>query len=129
MAQVKVYGLRSTLLAKRETLSTAIHDSLIEAFGLPRDKRFHRYIMLDPEDFLYPQDRSEQYIIIELSIFEGRSPETKKKLIKLIYAKTEENAGIKTKDIEIIIFETSMANWGIRGVPGDELVLNYNIKT
>jgi hypothetical protein len=28
---------------------------------------------MDEEDLVYPQDRSERYIIIEISIFEGRS--------------------------------------------------------
>jgi len=34
---------------------------------------------------------------------------------------------ISTKDIEITIFETPKLIWGIRGLPEDELQLNYNI--
>ncbi|APF21976.1 putative transglutaminase-like protein [Clostridium butyricum] len=30
-------------------------------------------------------------------------------------------------DVEITIFETPNYNWGIRGVPGDELGLNYKV--
>ena len=30
-------------------------------------------------------------------------------------------------DIEITIFETPKANWGIRGLPGNELRLNYTV--
>jgi phenylpyruvate tautomerase PptA (4-oxalocrotonate tautomerase family) len=127
MAQVKIYGLKGSLSEKRDSLSNAIHESLVEAFGLPENKRFQRFIMLDENNFIYPTDRSIEYTIIELSIFEGRSVETKKKLINLLIQKIGLQSGIQKQDIEITIFETPMANWGIRGMPGDELVLNYKV--
>jgi len=126
MAQVKIYG--STLSEKRESLSKAIHESLMEAFGLPKNKQFHRYILLDEDNFKYPSDRSTNYTIIELSIFEGRSVEAKKQLINALYEKIKNKVGIEPQDIEITIFETPMSNWGIRGMPGDELALNYKVK-
>lgn len=127
MAQVKIYGLKNSLSEKREILSKAIHESLMEAFELPENKKFQRFIMLDENDFKFPADRSADYTIIELSIFEGRSVEAKKKLINLIIKNIEEQSGIQKQDIEVTIFETPMANWGIRGMPGDELVLNYKV--
>jgi phenylpyruvate tautomerase PptA (4-oxalocrotonate tautomerase family) len=127
MAQVKIYGLKGSLSEKRECLSNTIHESLMEAFGLPKNKKFQRFIMLDENDFIYPTDRSIEYTIIELSIFEGRSVETKKKLINLLIQKIGLQSGIQKQDIEITIFETPMANWGIRGMPGDELKLNYKV--
>jgi hypothetical protein len=45
MAQLKVYGLRSTLSPLKDALSDAIHEALVEAFALPRDKRFQRFIV------------------------------------------------------------------------------------
>ncbi len=128
MAQVKIYGLEGSLAKYKESLSKSIHESLMEAFGLPENKMFHRFIMLDKENFKYPDDRSSNYTIIELSIFEGRSIETKKKLINLLYEKINKQTGIEENDIEITIFETPMSNWGIRGMPGDELALNYKVK-
>jgi uncharacterized protein (DUF1810 family) len=65
MAQVKIYGLKGSLSEKRESLSNAIHESLMEAFGLPENKKFQRFIMLDENDFIYPDDRSIEYTIIE----------------------------------------------------------------
>lgn len=40
----------------------------------------------------------------------------------------QEELNIMPNDIEITIFETPSHNWGIRGLPGDELSLDYNIK-
>lgn len=128
MAQVKIYGIKTSLDAKKENLSKAIHESLMEAFGLPENKRFHRYISLNEGDFFYPLDRSQQYTIIELSIFEGRSVEAKKELLNLIFSKVKQYTDIDSQDVEITIFETPMSNWGIRGMPGDELALNYKVK-
>jgi len=127
MAQVKIYGLKSALDEKKENLSKAIHESLMEAVGLPEKKLFHRYILLADEDFIYPTDRSKEYTIIELSIFEGRSLEVKKELINLVFSKIKKYADIDSQDVEITIFETPMSNWGIRGTPGDELALNYKV--
>jgi len=128
MAQVKIYGISNVLSKYKTLISKAIHESLMEAFGLPENKLFQRFISLDTDDFFYPSDRTERYTIIELSIFEGRSAEAKKQLIKLLFLKIREYADIEVQDIEITIFETPMSNWGIRGMPADELVLNYNVK-
>jgi phenylpyruvate tautomerase PptA (4-oxalocrotonate tautomerase family) len=127
MAQVKVYGLRSSLAAIKSELSAAIHESLIEAFALPREKRFQRFIALDRDDFIAPSDRTDKYTIIEISMFEGRSPEAKKRLIQTLYSQVQTRAGVTPHDLEITIFETPRANWGIRGKPGDELLLDYKV--
>ena len=127
MAQVKVYGLRSNLPAIRSDLSDAIHESLMEAFALPREKRFQRFFALDRDDFLFPADRSDKYTIVEISVFEGRTPEAKKRLITALFSRVQARANVPPQDLEITIFETPRSNWGIRGKPGDELALDYKV--
>jgi Tautomerase enzyme len=78
MPQIKVYGLQKNLEAKRFALSHAIHTALMEAIGTPNNKKFQRFIMLEPENFIFPSDRSNDYTIIEISMFEGRSVEAKR---------------------------------------------------
>lgn len=127
MAQVKVYGLKRSLSALKNGLSDAIHESLVEAFGLPRDKKFQRFIPLDGDDFVFPADRSERYTIVEISVFEGRSVEAKKQLITSLFSRVQAAIGLSSQDLEITIFETPRANWGIRGKPGDEVALLYDV--
>lgn len=127
MAQVKIYGEKQHLAQKRSALSDAIHQALMAAFALPAEKRFHRFIGLDEADFIYPDDRSAAYTIIEISCFEGRSPEAKRNLLVALFAHIADATGISPQDIEITIFETPQANWGIRGKPAPELSLNYKI--
>ncbi len=128
MAQVKVYGEKQHLEAVRATLSAIIHRVNRRVLGLPEDKRFHRFIGLEAEDYLYPPDRSPAYLILEISLFEGREPETLKALLKALMAEIPEGLGIAVEDVEITIFETPKANWGIRGRTGDELALTYKVE-
>ena len=128
MAQVTVYGLRGSLEHDRAALSEAIHSSVMQAFEYPPEKRFHRFIALDKADFIFPPDRSDRYTIVEFSIFEGRSAEAKKLLIRLLYQNVPQHTRISPQDLEITIFETPRSAWGIRGLPGDEVGLNYKVK-
>ena len=128
MAQVKVYGEKAHLRSVRAALSDLIHAVNRDVLGLPADKRFHRFIALETEDFLHPAGRGPAYTVIEISMFEGRDPATKKALLKRLMADISEGLGIAPIDIEITIFETPKANWGIRGQTGDELVLTYKVE-
>jgi phenylpyruvate tautomerase PptA (4-oxalocrotonate tautomerase family) len=127
MAQVKIYGFRSHLNLIKARLSNVIHSCLVEAFKLPEDKKFQRFITLEPEDFIFPTDRSEKYTIIEVIMFEGRSVEAKKRLIGLLYESLGTSFDISARNLEIVMIETPKHNWGIRGLPGDELALNYRV--
>ena len=126
MAQVKIYGLREALKPIQQRFSDSLHSCLADALKLPADKKFQRYLFMDQEDYLYPGDRSPMYTIIEIHMFEGRSVEVKKRLIALIFERMA-NIGFEAQDIEITIIETPKSNWGIRGIPGDELPLSYKV--
>ncbi len=128
MVQVKIYGLKMPLMAHSDLLSAAIHHAIVEALVYSPEKKFQRLIGLEKSEFIYPADRSENYTIIEISMFEGRSIETKKSLIRLLFAKIEREVGIKPQDVEITIYETPKQNWGIRGLCGDELALGYKVE-
>ena len=127
MPQVKVYGLQENIAARRSTLSDAIHAALMEGIGTPESKRFQRFVVLEPANFIFPSDRTNNYTIIEISMFEGRSVAAKKNLIRLLYKKIDSATDITPQDLEITIFETPKCNWGIRGIPGDELKLGYQV--
>ena len=128
MAQLKIYGVRERLEPIKAKLSDVIHSCVVDALQLPRDKRFHRFFPLDESDFLYPADRSDRYTILEISLFEGRTVDAKKQLIRLLFERIHAGLGISPQDLEITITETPKRNWGIRGLPGDELALGYEVE-
>lgn len=127
MGQIKVFGLKDNINGIKAELSEVIHCCVVDALQFPENKRFHRFFPLEREDFYFSKERSEKYIIIEISIFQGRSVEAKKKLINLLFERIQRELNISPMDVEITIFETPKCNWGIRGLPGDELALNYNV--
>jgi len=128
MAQVKIFGLRDKLDPIKQRLSEVIHSCVVDALQYPPDKRSHRFFPLDRSDFLYPAGRTENYTIVEFSMFEGRSVEAKKHLIRLMFERVQQECGISPNDLEMTIFETPKHNWGFRGLPGDEHSLNYKVE-
>ena len=127
MSQVKIYGVRANLLPIRQLLSDIIHSCVVEALQLPENKRAHRFFYLDKEDFFRPASASERYVILEFVMIEGRTVETKKKLIHLLYEHIGEQLGLPVTDLEICILESPAHNWGFRGMTGDEIQLNYTV--
>ncbi|MCP9767301.1 tautomerase family protein [Lacihabitans sp. LS3-19] len=128
MGQIKIFGIREQLHPIREKVSEIIHECVMDAFQYPKEKKAHRFIYIDADSFYFFEGRTERHTIIEISVFEGRSIEAKKKLHKLLFQNFETVLGITNMDLEITIFETPMYNWGIRGKSGDELALNYQVE-
>ncbi|MEM8862753.1 MAG: tautomerase family protein [Chloroflexota bacterium] len=127
MAQIKIYGVDTALIPIKNKLSAVIHACVMDALGMPKDKRAHRFFPLAKENFFMPGGRTEAYTIIEITMIEGRTVETKKKLIRLLFDRIQEQLGIQRMDLEICILESPAANWGFRGMHGDEIKLNYKV--
>jgi 4-oxalocrotonate tautomerase family enzyme len=128
MAQIKIYGLRDTLTPIKAQLSDVIHACVVKALKFPLDKRAHRFFPLERDDFYYPAGRTDQYIIIEIMMIEGRTVETKKHLIRLLFERIHAELGLALADIEIAIMEAPKTNWGFRGKTGDEVELTYKVE-
>lgn len=128
MAQIKIYGLREALHPIKKRVSDVIHACVVEALHYPVDKRAHRFFLLEEDDLFYPVGRTNRYTILEISMFEGRTVETKKGLLRLLFERLHHECGITPNDLEMTIFETPKHNWGFRGLPGDEHVLPYKVE-
>lgn len=100
---------------------------MVEALSFPPNKRAHRFLLLDADDFYYPEGRTEAYTVIEITMMAGRSEEARKSLIKLLFDRIESELAISPADIEITIFDVPACNWGFRGMTGDEADLNYKV--
>jgi len=127
MAQVKVYGKKTHLNAVKTALSEVIHLCVTEVLHLPKEKKFHRFFPMDEADMFYPSNRSHRYIIIEIMMMEGRTVETKKRLIALLFERIRKETGIPSVDIEIVIQEAPAYQFGFRGMTGDEMLLDYKV--
>ena len=71
-----VYGIKEQLNPIKSNLSTVIHQCMQDVLGLPEEKRAHRFIALEREDFYYPGGRTDAYTVIEINMM----PDAKRKL-------------------------------------------------
>ncbi len=124
---ILIYGIKENLNPIKAQLSDVIHNCMKSALGMPEDKRAHRFIPMEKEDFYYPGGRSDAYTVIEINMMKGREAETQKALIKLLFNEIEKQLNISPVDIEITIKEQPAHCWGFRGITGDEAQLSYKV--
>lgn len=124
---IVIYGIKEQLNPAKAKMSDVVHDCMQSVLGMPEDKRAHRFVPMNKEDFYYPDGRSDAYTVIEINMMQGRKPETQKALIKALFAEMETQLGIAPIDVEITIKEQPPHCWGFRGITGDEAKLNYKI--
>ena len=117
---IVIYGIKEKLNPIKAKLSDIIHACMQSELGMPEDKRAHRFIPLEREDFYYPGGRSDSYTVIEINMMAGRKPETQKNLIKALFQNIESQLSISPVDVEITIKEQAPYQWGFRGMTGDE---------
>lgn len=117
---IVIYGIKEYLDPIKAQLSDVIHGCMQSVLGMPEDKRAHRFMPMEKEDFYYPGDRSDAYTVIEINMMAGRQAETQKNLIKSLFREIEQQLSIRPVDIEIVIKEQLPHQWGFRGMTGDE---------
>ncbi|CAM2009208.1 tautomerase family protein [Acanthopleuribacter pedis] len=124
---IVIYGVKEALNPRKAKMSDLLHQCMQQVLGMPEDKRAHRFIPMDSDDFYAPGGRSAAYTVIEINMMAGRSPETIKALIKAIFRAFEDGLGLAPVDVEITVNEQPAHCWGFRGITGDEARLNYRI--
>lgn len=124
---IVIYGIKEQLNPIKASMSDVIHQCMMDVLGMPEGKRAHRFVPFNKGDYYYPDDRTDQYTVLEINMMEGREVETKKALIKALFQQFEEQLNISPIDLEITIKEQPPHCWGFRGITGDEAKLNYKV--
>jgi phenylpyruvate tautomerase PptA (4-oxalocrotonate tautomerase family) len=127
MPLVRIEIIKGRPVSERKRLLEAVHDALVEAFEIPKDDRTQRLIEHDPESFEIPPGHSENYTLVEIIAFPGRSLSAKRNLYQAI-VRNLGGLGIPAHDILIVLVEPAMENWGIRGgQPASEVELGFRV--
>jgi phenylpyruvate tautomerase PptA (4-oxalocrotonate tautomerase family) len=107
-------------------LKDLVMDSVVESLQIPADDRNIRLIEYQPEFF---QMKPPYEILIEITLFTGRTKDTKRKLYQSIADRLESIALIDKRKVFIILNEQIAENWAIRGgIPADEIDLGFKVK-
>lgn len=94
-----------------------VHQSLVEAIGMPPAELFNLVSDYDPERFFYDRSfngiaRSDELVVIEITMRRGRSDAMKRAL----YAGIAERlgaAGVSARDIFIFVHENDYSDWSV----------------
>ncbi len=114
MPIVKINVLEGISINKKKDIHSAIHNALVTSLEIQDWDYFHRIYEFKKEDFLFPESKSENFIIIEIHLYPGRTEDRKKMMYKEICDNLE-HVGIPRLDIFIQVIEQPLQNWGIRG--------------
>jgi phenylpyruvate tautomerase PptA (4-oxalocrotonate tautomerase family) len=128
MPLAKIEVRKSRPATEVAALIEAVYLSLREALKVPERDRQVRYIEHKPEHFAVPPGKTENYTLVEITLFPGRSLDAKRTLYQTIVKRFGE-LGIAPSDVFIVLNEPPLDNWGIRGgVPASEVDLGFNLK-
>lgn len=128
MPLVKVEIIEGRSREYKKAILDGIHNALVEVFKIPDDDRIQRLYELSTNNFELASFKSDKFVLIEMTVFEGRSIEAKRALYSGIVRNLDDNPGIQGNDITIVLHEVPLDNWGIRGgKPGSEVDLGFKI--
>ena len=119
MPLAKIEVRRSRSAAEVTALMEAVYLAMREALKVPEDDRQIRYIEHRPEHFWVAPGKTENYTLVDILMFPGRSLEAKRLLYSGIVQRFGA-LGIAATDVMVVLTEPPMDSWGIRGVPASE---------
>jgi phenylpyruvate tautomerase PptA (4-oxalocrotonate tautomerase family) len=120
MPLAKIEVRRSRSAPEVTALMEAVYLALREALDVPEDDRQIRYIEHRPEHFWVAPGKTENYTLVDILMFPGRSLETKRALYQALMQRLGA-LGIAPTDLMIVLTEPPMESWGVRGVPASAL--------
>ncbi|MBV6659771.1 tautomerase family protein [Pseudomonas yamanorum] len=96
-----------------EQLLESVYEAQLIAFNVPTSDRQLRYVEHDPKRFFTPPDSSENFTLVTIQMFPGRT-ELAKQLFFQEIIKRFATLGIQDTDIFIGLNEAPRENWCIR---------------
>jgi 4-oxalocrotonate tautomerase len=97
-------------------MSDAIHAALVSEAGIPDGDRFHLIHQMDPEMLVADPAyggvaRSDDLIIVEITLNAGRSVETKKALYRRLLKNLGREIELRPDDLLVSLIEVAPENW------------------
>jgi phenylpyruvate tautomerase PptA (4-oxalocrotonate tautomerase family) len=124
LAQIEVRRPRPA--AEAQALIEAVYLAQREALKVPEGDRMIRYVEHRPEHFAVPPGKTENYTLVQIVMFPGRSLDAKRALYNNIRRRFGE-LGIAASDVFIVLHEPPLDNWGLQGGPAYEVDLGFRL--
>jgi len=116
MPLTRVSLQRGKPAAYRKAILDGLYRAMRETFDVPEGDRFMTISEHEADDFSYGADylgikRSDDLVIIQLTVSNTRSVAQKQKLYRRIVELLTENPGLRPEDIFINLVEVLPENW------------------
>lgn len=112
MPVVKIELVRGKPLDYLKTFIDAVQRALVDTLGVPEEDKNIRLMEYDRE--LFTLNRPYE-VLIEITMFSGRTKETKASLFKSMVDELKASLNVDPKTLFIIIYDQPKENWGMRG--------------
>lgn len=101
-------------------IARAIHEAMVEEISIPEDDFFQLLSEYQPGDFLYDRaflglQRSDQLIVVQVTLRRGRSDAMKRGLYARIAANLGQVAGVRPQDVFVYLSENDFSDWSVGG--------------
>jgi phenylpyruvate tautomerase PptA (4-oxalocrotonate tautomerase family) len=102
--------------AYRKAIADGVYTALRETFNVPDEDRFVTISEHDEESFIFSRnymgiERSDELVILQITVSNTRSLEQKKALFARIAEKLSQNPGLRPEDVFINLVEVVKENW------------------
>jgi phenylpyruvate tautomerase PptA (4-oxalocrotonate tautomerase family) len=100
----------------RRALAEGVQRSLVDTFNVPKDDQFVLITEHEAGNFVYDRQylniaRSDDFVVIQLTVSNTRSIEQKKALYRRIVDELAESPGLRREDVFISLVEVEKENW------------------
>ena len=119
MPLVKIYAPKTRSAQDLRKISDGVQDALVAHANVPANSRFYLFIRLERDEIVADPSyggvtRSENLVVIEITLNFGRTVEVKKALYAGIASRLE-SAGVRPDDVIISLIEVTKENWSFGG--------------
>src|SRR5262245_49002195 len=109
---------RRTEPSRKQLIVQGIHEALVEGIGMPEDELFNLVTDYGDGEFFYDRSfngiaRSENLIVVEITMRRGRSDAMKRALYAAITRNLEATAAVSPKDVFIFMHENDYSDWSV----------------
>jgi phenylpyruvate tautomerase PptA (4-oxalocrotonate tautomerase family) len=116
MPLVRISLRRGKPAAYRRAIADGVYVALRETFNVPDEDRFMTISEHDEESFIFSRnymgiERSDELVILQITVSNTRSIEQKKALFACLAEKLSQNPGLRPEDVFINLVEVVKENW------------------
>src|SRR5208283_2886541 len=118
MPFTRVAVKEGTSSEKKQAIAQGVHQAMVDSIGIPQDDFFQLISEYGQDDFFFNRnflgvDRSDDLVVIQITMRRGRSDAMKRDLYAGIAANLKSSVGVRPQDVFIYMSENDFSDWSV----------------